>query len=465
MTNDGAGGDLLARIDAAPLTPRYAATFSLIMLLLVFEIFDFFVVGFLVSAVAPAWGLTFGQTSVMLLSAGVGAIFGALGFGWLADRRGRKLAIVASALICSVCAGSLAFVPEGDWGAFSFLRFLVGVGYGGAGASQFALITEYTPLKRRTLLTSSVAVPAGLGLLLASSVVTTLFPILGWRGTAALGYAPIALALAVGFVAPESARWLLANGRIEDARRAAASMLGASLQSFAAAPAAAPAAPAPKPAAPRPAKPWELLSDPRRFALVVLVQTGLGATLTGVLLWGPTILALLLGISPAAAASWFIAVSLAGLAGRATVAGLANRFGRRPVGQLTAYAGAGALALAAVFHGGEFGGVSLFLIFLIVGHFFYDGAFANVITYAAELYPVRLAGQGMGLSAASGGLGKILGPLALGLLAGSGNLVTPQATEQAILPGFLFLAGCCLGVGAAFSLLGEETHRRPLALA
>jgi putative MFS transporter len=455
------GADLIARIDSAALSPRYWATVLLIMLLLVVEIFDFFVVGYLVSAVAPAWGLTFGQTAIMLLSAGVGAIFGAMGFGWLADRSGRKVVIVTSAFVCSLCAGSLAFVPEGSWHAFAALRFLVGVGYGGAGASMFALITEYTPLKRRTLLTSSAAVPAGIGLLLASMVVTALFPILGWRGTAALGYAPALVAIAVAFVAPESARWLVANGRMDRARRAAASMLGVAAADLGAAPSPAPA---PDVTA-RPASPGELLSNPRAFWLVVLIQVGLGATLTGVLLWGPTILAMSLEIPPQAAAGYFVVVSLAGLAGRAVVTALADRIGRRPVGQLTAYAGAVSLALAAALHGMEIEGLSLFFLFLVVGHFFYDGAFSNVISYGAELYPVRLAAQGMGLSAASGGVGKILGPLVLGLLAGTGNLVTPQATEAAILPGFLFLAACCLLVGLAFSLLGVETHKRPLALA
>ena len=453
-----ASDDLIARIDDAPLTARYWAAFTLIVLQLVCEIFDFFVVGYLVSAVAPLWKLTFGQTTIMLLSAGVGAIFGALGLGWVADRVGRKTVVVASGVICCLCAGSIAFVPEGAWMAFALLRFLVGFGYGGAGASQFALIVEYTPSRRRTLLASWLAVPAGVGVLLASVVVTALFPVLGWRGTAALGYAPIVFAFALAFVAPESARWLLANGRLEQARRAAASMLQLPLAALTVPPAA------PHPPA-RPASPLELVSDPRRFWLVVLLQLGLGCTLTGVLLWGPTILAQLLGISPRAAAGYFVWISLAGLAGRILFALLPNWIGRLPCGQISGYLGAAALFLAAIFHNAEFAGASLFFVFLLIGQFFYDGAFSNVNTYAAELYPVRLAGLGMGLSAASGGGGKIIGPLVLGLLAGTGNLVTPHATQQAVLPGFLFLSGCCLVVGLTYTLLGIETHGRPLALA
>ena len=216
--------DLLARIDGAGLRPRYWIVFTLIVLQLVCEIFDFFVVGFLVSAVAPLWKLNFGQTTIILLSAGVGSMVGAVGFGWVADRCGRKLVVVATGVICSLCAGAIAFVPDGAWIAFALLRFLVGVGYGGAGASLFALVTEYTPTPRRTLLTSMVGVPAGLGVLLASLVVSRLFPVLGWRGIAALGFVPLILAAALAVYAPESARWLISRGRLDKAWRAAASM-------------------------------------------------------------------------------------------------------------------------------------------------------------------------------------------------------------------------------------------------
>jgi putative MFS transporter len=129
-------GDLSSCLDSAQLRPRYWGAFALIVLLLVCELFDFFVVGYLVSAIAPLWRLNFGQTTVMLLGAGIGALVGAIVFGWLADRIGRKSVVVASSFLCCLCAGSTAFVSEGSWIVFAALRFLVGFGYGGAGASQ-----------------------------------------------------------------------------------------------------------------------------------------------------------------------------------------------------------------------------------------------------------------------------------------------------------------------------------------
>lgn len=449
--------DLIARIDAAALTPRYWVVFGLIVTQLVCELFDFFVVAFLVSAVAPSWGLTFGQSTIMLLSAGVGAIVGAIGFGWLADRIGRKPVVVIGAFICGLCAGAIAFVPDGGWIAFAALRFMVGVGYGGAGAGQFALVTEYTPAARRTLITSSMAIPAGIGLLAASTIVTTLFPVLGWRGVAALGFVPILFTIPLTLIIPESAKWLISKGEPERARRAAAPMMGVAAADLP----LTTLPPGPERATP---SPWQLLSRPREFWLIVVIQVGFGAIFTGVQLWGPTIVAQLMRITTAQAAGYFVIISISGLVGRVGVVALAHRMGRVPTGKLTAYGGAVCLALAALTHGSLIAGVPLFLVCLIVGQAFYDGAFSNVVTYGAELYPVRLAANGMGLSAASGGVGKIVGPLALGLLAGSTNLVSPQATEAAVLPGFLFLAGCCLVVGLAYSLLGVETHGRPVVI-
>jgi MFS transporter, putative metabolite:H+ symporter len=77
---------------------------------------------------------------------------------------------------------------------------------------------------------------------------------------------------------------------------------------------------------------------------------------------------------------------------------------------------------------------------------------------------VRLSARGVGLAQAANGVGKIAGPLCLALIAGATNLITPKATIEAVTPAFLFLAACGLAIGLAFSLLGVETHGKPLVL-
>src|ERR1700675_631568 len=82
--------DWLSGIEKSNLTPRYYLTIGLLVLQEMFEFYDFFLVGYLVSVLAPGWHLTYGQSAMMLLSSGVGAIAGSLIGGQIADKIGRK---------------------------------------------------------------------------------------------------------------------------------------------------------------------------------------------------------------------------------------------------------------------------------------------------------------------------------------------------------------------------------------
>jgi len=62
------------------------------------------------------------------------------------------------------------------------------------------------------------------------------------------------------------------------------------------------------------------------------------------------------------------------------------------------------------------------------------------------------------------GVGKILGPLSIALIAGTSNIISPQATEGALAGGFLFLAAGMALVGVSFLFLGVETHGRALTV-
>src|SRR5260370_36630872 len=86
----GDAQDWLSAIEKPNLTPRYYLTVGLLVLQEMFEFYDFFLVGYLVSGLAPGWHLTYGQGAMMLLSAGVGALFGSLVGGRLARTIVRK---------------------------------------------------------------------------------------------------------------------------------------------------------------------------------------------------------------------------------------------------------------------------------------------------------------------------------------------------------------------------------------
>ncbi|MBR0797613.1 MFS transporter [Bradyrhizobium jicamae] len=440
--------------DEAPVTMRYRLSVILFASTGVIDFFDFFVVGFLVSVLAPKWHLTFGQTSIMLMSAGIGAMLGALASGFLADRFGRKPLAVVGVLICGLSSGAIALIPDDGWILFAGLRFFVGFGLAGGAAAGVPAIVEFAPTRHRTLITSLVGVPVAFGVLSASITASYLLPMVGWRGLAAVGFLPIMLAVLTAVVMPESPRWLISKGRVREAQVSIRKLYRVGDQTF-----ALPTLPAASPA-----RFADLLTEQRRFWLTVLTWFGASTANYGVFLWGPTIVALLLGVAPQDAAKMFILVSLAGVLGRTGFAFLAHRVGRKPCGQLMGYGTAISLGLAASFHSDFVGSVPLFLVFLMVGALFFDGGFSSLAPYPAEIFPVQLGGRAVGLAQLANGIGKIAGPLCLALIAGSDNPVLPHATASAVLPAFIFLAGSGLLVGLAFTFLGVEPHGRPVSL-
>src|SRR5262249_48969450 len=147
------------------------------------------------------------------------------------------------------------------------------------------LIVEYTPTRHRTILASATVIPVSLGVLAASLTAATLVNEIGWRGLAALGFAPLLPALLIAFIMPESVRWLATRGGRDEARAIVARTLGVAPQTLPAAQVVrAQAAPATRFA--------DLLAEPRLFWLTVVVWFAASTANYGVLLWGPTIVAL-----------------------------------------------------------------------------------------------------------------------------------------------------------------------------
>jgi putative MFS transporter len=208
----------------------------------------------------------------------------------------------------------------------------------------------------------------------------------------------------------------------------------------------------------------ELLANPKLFWLTVIVWFGASTANYGVFLWGPTIVALLMGVAPTEAAHLFVFVSLTGMLGRTAFSLLPQWLGRRRCGEIMGYGIALSLGAAALLFDRTLFGYPAFVVLLIPAALFFDGGFSNIAPYSAEIFPVRLSARGVGLAQAANGVGKIAGPLCLAIIAGASNLITPKATIDAVTPAFLFLAGCGLAIGLAFSLLGVETHGKPLAL-
>jgi len=448
--------DLLALFDRAPLNRRYWMAFILMSAVFVFDFFDFLVVGYLLAVVGPRWHLTYGQSAVILYSGGVGAIVGALVFGAFSDAFGRKPQIVIGTFICSVSAGLIAFIPDGAWWLFAILRFFVGVGLTAAVTPSLTIIVELTPTRHRTIATSFYLVFASAGGFLAPVISAALLGPFGWRGVALVGIAPAVVGVLTWIFMPESVRWLVAKGRFAEARAEVATYLGMPLQSV--------PLPTTRPATVPRGNLRDLLSQPRMFWETLLIWGGSSTAGYGVYLWGPTIVALLLKVPVPQAAKYFVFVAGAGVTGKIIVTFLSPLMGRRLLGVLWGFGGVIALAAAGYYNGLLLGGLPLLVILLCCSTFFIEGGFANLAPYTVESYGVRMGARSSGLGQTANGVGKILGPLSLALIAGTSNLVSPKATEGAVFPAFMFLAFCMALVGLSFLILGVETHGRAMTL-
>ncbi|RAI58461.1 MFS transporter [Roseicella frigidaeris] len=418
------------------------------------EFFDYFLIGFVLAFVVGPWGLTFGQSAIILLSSGFGAIAGAYLWGWMADRIGRRPVFTLTILNFSLATGLLAFTPDGGWVYLTVLRFVVGFGVGGLYCVDLPLVQEFMPSRKRGLIGGLVTVFIPVGVLLGSLFGAYLTPSIGWRGLFAAGVLPGLLVFLVRLWVPESPRWLARQGRAEEARRALAWALEVPPESL--------PLPRPEEVAETPTRWTDLFRYPRSLVVSWFGNLGAQTGVYGVTLWAPTLFMLILHVPPAQASKLMIGLTLGGLVGRISFALLSEGIGRRRAGGLLGFGAALMIALAGLYHDQMWFGYSALWLLLIAAFFFADGGFAVVGPYAAEVWPAHLRTSGMGSAYGFGGIGKVIGPLGLALVVGSDNVIKPEATVENILPAFLYLAAWFVLAGAVYLLLGIETKGRSI---
>ena len=152
-----------------------------------------------------------------------GAVLGALFFGRLADRLGRKKLFLLTLALYMVATVATAFSV--GFGSFALCRFLTGIGIGGEYAAINSAIDELIPARVRgrvsLAINGSFWIGAALGALMSLVLLDArvLGPQEGWRAAFLIG-AVLALAiLLVRRYVPESPRWLIAHGRVAEAER------------------------------------------------------------------------------------------------------------------------------------------------------------------------------------------------------------------------------------------------------
>jgi len=208
------------------LTPVQRNTFIACFLGWTLDAFDFFILIFCVSALATEF-----QTKVSTITE---AIFltlamrplGAVVFGIMADRFGRRPTLMVDIIAYSVFELASAFAPSLK--VFLIMRAFFGIAMGGEWGVGAALAFETLPAEGRGFFSGVLQVGYVVGYLMAALVYGTLFPFIGWRGMFGIGALPAFLVIYIRSKVDESPAWL--QGR---AAREAESRLGKDIFSHA----------------------------------------------------------------------------------------------------------------------------------------------------------------------------------------------------------------------------------------
>jgi AAHS family 4-hydroxybenzoate transporter-like MFS transporter len=176
-------------------------------LTIVFDGIDNQLLGISIPSIMSDWGVTRGAFAPVVALGFSGMMIGGAGAGLVGDRYGRKVALLGCMIIFG--AATLAASMAGNTAALGALRFLAGLGLGGAMPNATALAAEYVPARQRALAVTLTIVCVPLGGTLAGLMAIRLLPAVGWRTLFALGgIVPVIAALVLWRALPESPRYL-----------------------------------------------------------------------------------------------------------------------------------------------------------------------------------------------------------------------------------------------------------------
>jgi MFS transporter, AAHS family, 4-hydroxybenzoate transporter len=367
--------------------------------------FDTQAIGYVAPEIARDWGLARGALGPVFSAGLFGLMIGALVFGPIADRIGRKKIIVFSTAAFGI--GALATVFAQDISSLFVVRFLTGLGLGGALPNAVALTSEFSPHRRRATMVMAMFVGFSVGAALGGLIAAALIPAFGWRSIFVIGgIAPLLLVPFLALRLPESIRFLGLTGRADarvaemltwiapSARFPSGAQFGVHEEKLTGLPVA------------------HLFSEGRAWATLVFWVVFFMSLLDIYLLsnWLPTVLNDL-GATVSMAAAVGAMLQVGGVIGTFTLGQFIDRFSFRAL-SLTYLLGAGAVAAIGL------SGQSIVLAALAIfcsGFCIVGGQIASN-ALAATYYPTMVRATGVGWALGIGRVGSIVGPLIGGVL-------------------------------------------------
>ena len=395
--------------------------------------FDTQAIGYVAPALAPEWKLARGALGPVFSAGLFGLMLGALVLGPVADRLGRRRIIIASTAAFGVA--TLTTVLAHDINTLLIIRFLTGLGLGGAMPNAIALTSEFSPHRRRATMVMSMFAGFSIGAAAGGLIAATMIPHFGWRSVFLVGgAAPLLLVPFLIARLPESIRFLALTG---GADRKVAALLEK----------LAPAERFPEQArfcvveARNPGMPVsQLFTNRRTFATLAFWLMFFMSLLDLYLLsnWLPTVLNDL-GASISAAAAIGSMLQVGGFIGVFTLGKFIDRFSFSALA-LT-YVGA-AIAVATIGYSGH--SAPLVTLAIFCSGFCIVGGQTASNALAATYYPTDIRSTGVGWSLGIGRVGSIVGPLVGGMML-SRQVGAERLFLTAAIPGLIAAA-------AAFAL-------------
>ncbi|MGV9382482.1 MFS transporter [Nonomuraea sp. NPDC003707] len=414
---------LLARLDRLPLSrPHY-------LLLLIgglgytFDGMDSAVVAFLLPSAQDAWGLSNGQLGLIGSATPFGFLFGATVAGLLGDRIGRKKVMMYALAFYAAFSVVAAFAP--NYEVFLGSRVLAGAGAGAESAIIAPFLSEFVPAKRRGWFIGALAGFFSFGFVMAALIGRFVVPTMddGWRIAQVITALPIVMLLWWRRSLPESPRFLLQNGRVDEAEAVVADLERrverATGQPLPPVPesAAQPATnAATKPAGVNLISALRFLWSPvmaRRTAVTWLIWFVITFSYYGFFSWIPTLL-VQRGITVTKSFEFSIIIYLAQVPGYFSAAWLSERLDRKNT--IAIYLSGSAVS---AFWLSQMDTPATITLAGAVLSFFLNGTYAGVYSYTPEVFPTWIRATGTGLSSAFGRVGSILAPTIIGLSAAS----------------------------------------------
>ncbi|EJE53357.1 arabinose efflux permease family protein [Acidovorax sp. CF316] len=214
--------DIQKLVDEARFNGFHFVVLFLCAVIIVADGYDLAVAGIALPAIMKDMNVDPTTAGFMTSSALFGMMFGAMGLGMLADKIGRRWALSISVFLFSAFTAAAALAS--DPVTFSVLRFIAGLGIGGALPCTTAHMTEYAPKKLRGVLATAMLCGYAVGSVLATLVGKQFLEIYGWQSVFFAAGAPVILIPFILKYMPESMSFLMKRDEDASLRRIVASI-------------------------------------------------------------------------------------------------------------------------------------------------------------------------------------------------------------------------------------------------